>query len=658
MDKIMKKIITLTLALSILISTFSFAISAHDRSILPVETTNPLQSDPERVPVDDYVNLNTVNSVQSGSVISNGVYRFKNAYNSKYMDTNSGGTTSGTSLVQWDYSPYINGDINEPNRNQLFKITFVRSSSGEEFYTIRPMTNSGMGVETAMSSSSESSATIEAISTTDSWSNLLYNHMWRISISNGYYIIQNGYAGTANYLSCPVDFINGGNIHTQSDLGISSKWILEEYDGDAIEGIKEQETTDRLIPGEYCDFKVCMYSSTPGQNGPVTYSVVNSDGTTTNKATINSSSGYLSAINVGDIRVRVTYPNAPFVWLYNISIDPSIVGTYFFENSKYTTYYMQINKNATTSSSGAALELREFSGWPTQKWELEYIEKGYYKIISSTSGMAISAPSSLNSSLTQTYYSNAANQKWRVTFNGDGTYKFSPLSNLTSYISAGDALSPIVNGRDVELRAIRSDSKDEWILTPLDDYTLMYIGEQNGDPLMPDILNNVDTALINAGMTGNSYTYLTTNDLITDLLSSTIFSCITHGEMSAIDTSDSQLTVEDINELPYDAFQDLELVVLGACWTGLGGSGGNNLVNAISNHGAGTTIGFTVSVSVEPTNLWIETFMTKLAIGCTVARAMDIADEEVEISCETDFLDTYSTTQRYIVGSKSIRPCR
>lgn len=71
MDKIMKKIITLTLALSILISTFSFAISAHDRSILPVETTNPLQSDPERVPVDDYVNLNTVNSVQSGSVISN-----------------------------------------------------------------------------------------------------------------------------------------------------------------------------------------------------------------------------------------------------------------------------------------------------------------------------------------------------------------------------------------------------------------------------------------------------------------------------------------------------------------------------------------------------------------------------------------------------------
>lgn len=90
----------------------------------------------------------------------------------------------------------------------------------------------------------------------------------------------------------------------------------------------------------------------------------------------------------------------------------------------------------------------------------------------------------------------------------------------------------------------------------------------------------------------------------------------------------------------------------------MGGSGGNNLVNAISNHGAGTTIGFTVSVSVEPTNLWIETFMTKVAIGCTVEWAMDMADKEVRNCYTPDYYDTYTTTQRYTVGSTSIRPCR
>lgn len=338
MSKLNMKLISLLLALSMLVCTFSCMVYAEDSSAY-IEILEPSVIDStssplvEITPNPDY-DLNAsmigIQSISEGSVISNGVYRLKNAYNEKYMDTNSGGTTSGTSIVQWDYSPYINGNVNVPNRNQLFKITHVYTTSGgKEFYTIRPMTNSGMGVETALSGTN-SNATIESISTTDEWSDLLYNHLWIISLDNNdYYTLKNGGVGTNSYLSVPFNTTNGANVYTSSSLGINSKWILEDYSESDLEGVVMPNYRDKIICGERYDFDACMYSYVPGINGPISFRVGNEQFGSTNLASIDTNTGEFKATGIGVVKIGVTYTNAPWVWWWTIEIDQAGCRTYF-----------------------------------------------------------------------------------------------------------------------------------------------------------------------------------------------------------------------------------------------------------------------------------------------------------------------------------------
>lgn len=99
MSKLNMKLISLLLALSMLVCTFSCMVYAEDSSAY-IEILEPSVIDStssplvEITPNPDY-DLNAsmigIQSISEGSVISNGVYRLKNFYNEKYMDTNSGG---------------------------------------------------------------------------------------------------------------------------------------------------------------------------------------------------------------------------------------------------------------------------------------------------------------------------------------------------------------------------------------------------------------------------------------------------------------------------------------------------------------------------------------------------------------------------------------
>ena len=205
-----------------------------------------------------------------------------------------------------------------------------------------------------------------------------------------------------------------------------------------------------------------------------------------------------------------------------------------------------------------------------------------------------------------------------------------------------------------------SNYNDEWIIVDRKDYTLMFMGYEAGDPLMPPILNSVSTSLHNnANMDGYEYTLLSKNDLLIYLSSSSIFSCITHGEQTSIYTSDGKLTVSDINGLSSNAFDNLEFVYLGACLTGEGKDSANNLVNAIYNKGADTVLGFIDEIFVIEANLWTEVFMTTLSTGCTVNTAINAADAAVweDNDCQSLPFFTMDNAHRYLVGSGALAPC-
>lgn len=152
-------------------------------------------------------------------------------------------------------------------------------------------------------------------------------------------------------------------------------------------------------------------------------------------------------------------------------------GTYYFKNRKLSNY-LQIDNN--DSGEDAIMELWAYDGATDQMWEITSTGDGYYKILSTNSGLALSVQSGkLNSgekALVQETYSGASRQKWSFEETSSGTYIIRPKSG-ESYttdwcMAAGTGIG--ANGRNAEQREYTNDTdyKDEW-------YVLMY--EWNSD---------------------------------------------------------------------------------------------------------------------------------------------------------------------------------
>jgi hypothetical protein len=274
-----------------------------------------------RIPKDDESDVLVNNVVTTAtSTIASGVYKIKNAYNGMYLNVAGTGADAGSAIQQ------RTGTSTDNNLNQLFKITYlgVYGSPALEYYSIRPMTNSRLGLETSLSGTTRY-ATVETISTNDAWSSLLYNHLWAISANGSAYTIKNGSASTSSYLTAPANYTQGAAVYTTTSIGSSSKWVFEAYSGEELDHIAWPSKTTVLIAGASFDYDAYMYSSQIGVNGPLTFSVTNTDGSSTDKATINSSTGVVQALRPGQIRVRATYAGAPWIWYWTVTIKECFV---------------------------------------------------------------------------------------------------------------------------------------------------------------------------------------------------------------------------------------------------------------------------------------------------------------------------------------------
>lgn len=390
--------------------------------------------------------------------LEDGVYKIKNVYNGLYLDVTDGGTTSGTAMQQWS------GTSTDNNLNQLFKITYLETRQGLNYYSIRPMINSGMGLY-ASTAYTPSTATVEDMTHIDSMS-IPYSQCWAITQLENEYTIKNGEPTVSSYLTAPLNSTNGSQISTSDSISTNSQWIFEAYTGADLNGAGLNSASYNLICGETFDYDAYMYSSEINTNGPVRYLVKDIDGSDTDKATIDSSTGELTALKSGQIQLRVTYSASPYIWCWNVMIEESMEGTYLLNNVEYTKY-MQIDDNSSTFEDEAIMELWSFDNASDQRWNIEYVVEGYYKIISVASGKAITAPSNSNEALVQTDYTGSTTQQWRITSTENGTYKISPRSNESNYMAVGDGII-FSDGRNVELRANQSDNKDEWYLMKIE----------------------------------------------------------------------------------------------------------------------------------------------------------------------------------------------
>lgn len=259
------------------------------------------------------------------------------------------------------------------------------------------------------------------------------------------------------------DDIDDNNIYgyRYADFDDLQHWTLTKIT-DSINGVAIYNKVSVLPVGETSEFAAAVYSTNMYHNGQNGYTWSITSGS--QYASINATTGVLTAVAPGSVTVKATYKYTTWYATYTLLIVPIPDGTYFFRNVEYDDKYMQINQNVSSDTDGAHMEIFSFDSGADQRWNVTHIGSGYYKIISYVSGYALTAPSQNNESITQTEYDSSNNaQKWIVTIVGDGSYKLSPLSDTSSYMAVSGSWGG-ENGRNVEKRVDLSDGKDEWTL--------------------------------------------------------------------------------------------------------------------------------------------------------------------------------------------------
>ena len=402
--------------------------------------------------------------------LAEGVYRLKSAYNGLYADIYEGYPDAGTQVIQWT------SNSGDGQLNQMFKFTYLGIHGDYHYYSIRPMINSGLLLETPLSGSNRN-ATIEEYSTNDSWSNLLYNHLWAVDQMGSYYTLKNGNTTEASYLQTPSNSNTGAALFTSSSKGSTANWILEPYTGGRLESLIYTSQTGELFVGENFTFSAYMYDSEIGKNGPVTFGVANTDWTATDKATM-TSYGKLTALKPGVVRVYATYEGALWRWYIDVTIHDSLEKTFYLKNQEDHTY-LQIEEDDAPNynSDQATIEAREFTSGEYQKWNVVHVSDRYYKIVSVKSGKVIAVQSGKENTgdelLVQESYTGSSRQLWKFEKLSSGAYLIRPKSGeayATDWCMANGDFS---ENKQVQQRECKTDNrsyKEEWILLDAETY--------------------------------------------------------------------------------------------------------------------------------------------------------------------------------------------
>ncbi len=390
--------------------------------------------------------------------IEDGLYMLKSYYNGLYMDVYNRDVDAGTRVIQFGKTG---------NANQLFKITHLGVYGNLNYYSVRSMTNSGLGVYSNYTLSN-GSVSIEDMFLSEDFDMIGREQTWAISKHGSCYTLKNGLVSSSSYLSVPANSTAGESLITTSTLTSRSDWLFEKYTGGVIEGMKITSAKTDMICGQPYQYKAIMYSSRIGCNGPVYYSVTNTSGGATDYATINGVDGRLNPLLPGTVRISYSFSGSSETLYTDVKISQLLPdGVYYFQN-RINDRFMQIDEDVEPSTESAAMKLDVFSSAYDQRWRITHVSGGYYKIVSVASNLALTAPDNLGGDVTQQTYGGRTTQLWKITDVNEGVYTLSPKSNASGYIT-----SQGLYGKNVKLLGKSTSSAVEWHLLKTNEYALV-----------------------------------------------------------------------------------------------------------------------------------------------------------------------------------------
>ena len=401
--------------------------------------------------------------------LEDGVYAIKNLGNSRttyslYMDTQYAQWLPGYHMQQYKFTGTAT-PCSDFAVSALFKLTKVGNA-----YVIRILRNCLLSFTINEKSDGGYEFLTVEIPLNDN-DVPLNNRFYIVETSQGsnQYVIQQ--AGTDRYVSAnstdasgsagaPNSYLCGG-----TSMSGTSLWGFVKYEGVVKESVSLLGSGS-LVAGEEKELYPVFYSTRPGYNqlsldiqSPSSESCLIDDSSPYGKIRITP---YTDEDIVVDIKAgngTDSYTIDTQTWSVGVPFEE---GIYFFKNVRDSNKYVQIN-NIDNMDQDTIIELHNFHGYYEQRWNVEHVWNQYYKIISTHSDKALTAPTGANNDVvTQTDYTGELTQRWKFIEQSDGTYKISPASNSNYFMAAGDISSTA--DQDLEIRTAQSDDGDKWML--------------------------------------------------------------------------------------------------------------------------------------------------------------------------------------------------
>lgn len=242
----------------------------------------------------------------SGTHLGEGVYAIKRSdasyYVKSYIPTNLAWVLQDTSHTS---PPLTTSDL-----ENLFKLSYRPTYND---YVIRSMLDSSLILYPSVYNNAP-----VAGRRSESDSQISTAYTWKIEYTGGYYYITYTENGTKYYVRSESTENGHKLVLTTSSSDTGTKWGFHQYTGNVYEDIEMEDFYGSIYVGDSLTYSAYMRSTRIGHNGPVSYSLRSED---SSKATINSSTGLLQAKTPGGIYLRATYPGAPWIWSWQITIS-------------------------------------------------------------------------------------------------------------------------------------------------------------------------------------------------------------------------------------------------------------------------------------------------------------------------------------------------
>ena len=580
-----------------------------------------------------------------------GVYSFQNVGSGAFMTVDSGMDADATNVYQY------NTQIPPLTSKEKFKLEYVSSTGG---YLLRAMCSES-GTNRVLDIAREggfveSGCNVQIYRNTDS----LAQHWFIVNWSDDEFLLiprtnmgllLSAYPSAANGTADGTTATSPGNIYVSTFTGSAyQKWRIIP-DGAFDEPYVEITGVANVNEGEHIDLG-CR--SVPFGLEPEW------DSSNPSVATV-SNGGRVEGLRAGytDITVSCTVPSTGELLQATERIYVTIPnGSYFIENRETGKYVQPDNDDGPDYTNKGILEEMLLDVGHHQYWNFTYLGSGYYKITCVKNGYAITVPegqetvSGPNLVLAD-YYANWDNQKWRIT-GTDGGYRISAKCAGPELVMAVQVSDLPILGEPLNIQqkyyVDNNSYKDEWHIIR-QDATLVAIPAEVGhdhDATFPVVKSHLRYMGYRSIVETHT---MTSEQCILSIASSKIFYSRSHGSQTSIRLNFNWMEIEMINSLEDNFFANCELVYFGACETGKGREGANNLVNAVYAKGARNVIGFQIGVYCFEVNMWSERFFAALSLGMTIEDACYEADEAVR----AEYGDDASTESWYIAGAKTNR---